>query len=214
MAPKKTRNILVTIRPRGGINDVEVGMFEHWVGTQSALLDKHCVVLEKAGDSRHLHAVLVWKKDTTGQNVKSKVQTIYALLIASDFRWENPKIAIDSRSHHDPDGCVGGYLSKEEHTVKSCIGFKTEELAAGKERRDAALEKKKKHVPNKNNLIPMLCDYHKLWKEDESYPTDPEQQLDFCMDQILVSGYVNYLLIWTPTLRRTLISKWRVINPV
>jgi len=224
MPAKKTRTVLITIRPRSGINDVEVGMFERWVGTEAKLLEKYCIVLEKKDDSRHLHAVLVYHKDTTQDNVKRKALPIFATLVATDWRWENPKIAFDCKAHHDPNGCVGGYLAKEDHVVRSCVGFNTEELTAGKVRREVCIEKKKKHAPNKLNLIPMLINIHKhsmYAYDDEGTLQDTEysglsyaDKVDWCFAQILEQGYVNYVLIWTPTLRNAIVKNWRFLTSV
>lgn len=224
MPAKKTRTVLITIRPRGGINDVEVGMFEHWVGTETKLLEKQCIVLEKTGDSRHLHAVLVYHKDTTQDNVKRKVLPIFAVLVATDTRWENPKIAFDCRAHHDPNGCVGGYLEKETHEVRSCVGFNQEELTAGRARRDTALERRRLHAPNKLNLVPNMINlhHHSIWAVDEDGNMDPSQysylsvpdKVDWLFGQIIRQGYINYIHVWSPALRSSIIRHWQDLTTV
>jgi len=209
MAPKQTTNILVTIRPRLGINDLEVGMFNGWVGKQAKLLSKYAVVVEKPNTTgQHLHSVLVFHKETNQDNVKRQVKALYATLISSDERWDNPKIAIDVKAHHDPDGCVGGYLEKEDHQVLHCVGFNTEELQAGRDRRDVCIVKKKKMVCNKQQLIPMLINIHRQSYCEDDYPTKIPEQVEYCFSELLKLGYHNYIHHWSLSTRCNVIRYW------
>lgn len=220
MPAKNTKNIFITIRPRGGINNVEVGMFQKWVGANRALLEKIAIVLEKPDtDAQHLHSMLVWKEDTNQDNVKRQLWTLYSHQIATDTRWENRKVAVDCKAHHDPNGCVGGYLEKDEETqIVTMDGFDADELLAGKQRRDTCLDKKKKKLCTKLELLPMLRDMN----QELEYNKDPDireayevlsidKKVDTCLSKIIANGYINFLHIWSPSLRGNTIKYWNEI---
>jgi len=220
MPAKNTKNVFITIRPRGGINDVEVGQFNGWVGKNKTLLEKYATVLEKPDTGgQHLHSMLVWKEETNQDNIKRQLWTLFAAQIQTDTRWENRKIAIDCRAHHDPDGCVGGYLEKDEDTqILHCEGFDREGLLAGKARRDTAIEKKKKKLCTKLELLPLLIHTN---DEIECDP-DPDirdayevlsidKKVDKCIATLVANGYINFLHIWSPSLRGNTIKFWSEI---
>lgn len=220
MPAKNTKNIFITIRPRGGINDVEVGIYNGWVGANRTQLEKYAVVLEKPGtDAQHLHSMLVWKEETNQDNIKRQLWTLFAHQIETDTRWENRKVAVDCKAHHDPDGCVGGYLEKDEDTqILHCEGFDREGLLAGKLRRDTAIDKKKKKLCTKLELLPMLRDMN----QELEYNKDPDireayeelsidKRVDTCLSKIIVNGYINFLHIWSPSLRGNTIKYWTEI---
>jgi len=214
MPPKQTRSFLITLRPRGGINDLEVGIFEGWVGERVKLFEKYAIVLEKTGSSRHLHCVLVYHKETNQSNIKKALYLQFAQQIANEANWDTPKIAFDVKAHHDPDGCVGGYLEKEDaHTVRSCVGFNLEGLQAGRDRRNEAIHKRKLRECNRQNLLYLMYEAHaELWKINSAYRMlMPNKQVPACFKEVLRMGYINYALIWTPTLRSTVIDNWRDI---
>lgn len=207
-------------------------MLSAWVGKESKLLEKYAIVTEKLSEQRHCHIVVVYHKDTDQANVKSKVKGLFRDLIATDTRWDNPKIAIDVRAHHDPAGCVGGYLEKEEHCVLSCQGFDQEELSKGKQRRKDALAAKKMYAPNRLDLIPNLVAMHYVWIDDTCNVINlrdygigsadfwmpyksvcPKIQVQFCFEQIIAAGYLNFLHNWTPTLERQVVRHWYFMTP-
>jgi len=219
MPAKSTNNILITLRPREGINDVEVGMFQTWVGTESSKLRQYAVVLEKEGAERHLHCVLVYHKETNQDNVKDKIYRLLKPLYTSDPRWEVRGVNTDVKAHHDPTGCVGAYFTKEDHVFISCQGFDTTELQAAKLRVTAHKEKKRKHVSAKDTLIPLLRKVHENCTEDSIYDEATDSftaykdctnkfQLDHCFRELLHQGYHNMLHHWSPALRRNLLEYW------
>jgi len=213
MAPKQTTNILVTIRPRHGINEIEVGMFNGWVGKQSKQLAKYAVVVEKPNTpGQHLHSVLVFHKETNQDNVKRQVKALYAALISSDERWDNPKIAIDVKAHHDPNGCVGGYFEKEDHLIIHCVGFNTEELEAGRQRRDVCIDKKKKLTCNKQLLLPMLINIHRHSQMEDDYPSIASDQVEYCFNSLIKAGYHNYIHHWSLSTRVNVIKYWESLT--
>lgn len=215
MAPKRTTNIFITIRPRHGINDIEVGMFNGWVGKQSKQLAKYAVVVEKPNSpGQHLHCILVFHKETNQDNVKRQVKALYAALVLTDERWENPKIAIDVKAHHDPNGCVAGYLEKEEHQVLSCVGFNTEELELGRKRRNDCIDKKKKATCNKMTLLPMLINIHRHYVNEDDYPSTPAEQVEMCFNELLKQGYHNYVHHWSLSTRCNVIRYWESLNHI
>jgi len=213
MAPKQTTNIFITLRPRLGINELEVGMFNGWVGKQSKQLVKYGIVVEKPNTpGQHLHSILVFHKETNQDNVKRQVKALYAALISSDERWDNPKIAIDVKAHHDPNGCMGGYLDKEDHQVLHCVGFNTEELEAGRKRRDVCIDKKKKLTCNKQLLFDKLITIHRHSEMEDDYPSIVADQVEYCFIELIKQGYHNYIHHWSLSTRLNVIKYWVPLN--
>jgi len=219
MPAKKTTNFLITLRPREGINEVEVGMFQTWVGTEASKLLKYAIILEKEGAERHLHCVLVYRNVTDQDNIKSKLYTLLKGLYTSDSRWEIKGVNTDVKAHHDPNGCVGDYFTKEDHVFINCQGFDTSELQQAKLRVSSIKERKKKHVSKKDTLIPLLRKVHEQCKDDMIYEAATATstpyiqcinkfQVEYCFKELLHQGYHNMLHHWTPTVRRNIIEYW------
>jgi len=224
MGAKKTTQIHVTLRPREGITDAEVGMYMDWVGTQAELLEKHCTVTEKTGAERHLHSILVWHDTTDQDNVKSKLQVAFLnKLYESNEMWDTPRVNTKIKAHHDPNGLVATYFEKDEaRVIVKCEGFNIKELSAAKSRVGTLIENKKKHAPSKLNLLPMLLDIHKFKNSDEIlyYNKDgdgvvsgytgfcPQIQVEECFKDLLRSGYHNMIHHWTPVTKSNIIKYW------
>lgn len=203
MPAKQTLCVSVTIRPREGITTKEVSDVRQWVEAQG--IKASAGTIERPGTiEAHLHAALLFDKMTTAQQVDKKLKTLFKKEIDNDLRWEHPKIAIKCVAHHNFNGLVGGYFSKEAGSEKVWMfGITEDELELGKEERDEAISKSKnKKVCSPSTLIYDLRDwwdtlntiyeFDEEWKESHPHGATCQE----CFTEILTKGQLNYLIHW------------------
>lgn len=214
MPAKKTLCVSVTIRPRGGVNEIEVAKLSSWVALEPLVAS--CAVVEMPDTiGAHIHMGLLYKEHTTQEAVMKKLKTVFKQEIANGDRWEFVKIALVCRAHHNFHGLVGGYFTKDATTRTIwCRGCDEEELRRGKLERDTALkESLKKHCVI-GNLIPDLLSTYDMLLEIEQTTTNEQDQDELvkptpevCLNFLVHEGFVNYLIHWGK-LKRTIIENW------
>lgn len=219
MPAKDTTGISISLHPKDGVSEFEVGALGRWVGNLKNLT-RHALVLEKnKAEGKHVHIALEFSKITDQDNVKDNFFRFFKKSLYTDQRWiENKKRSICIKAHDDICGLVGGYYTKSElPEVISMVGFSDEDLSKGKQRRDVAIVEKDKRTCSKITLIPQLVQRHQYLIEPEHQwilayeQMTAQNQVQACLEQLIIEGYHNYLLHWTPALERTIIKNWRYL---
>lgn len=217
MPAKQTKCVSVTVRPRDGITQKEVAALGKWVADLEKLKATAAVIEKPNTDAAHVHIGLLFDDETTSQNIYRRLLTIFQTEIKAGGRWEFPKIAIVCRAHHSFSGLVGGYYTKDDDRHELWTkGITEDQLNAGKEERDEAINKQKQKNCSQSTLIYELRkiydEFKMIYKEDEEWnddhPTGATAQE--CLEELILRGFLNYLIHWGK-MKKSIEANWGTI---
>lgn len=99
----------ITFRPKDGITDGQVTLFDKWIRKHSLY---YHTVTEKTGSERHLHAGIVLRSPVTRSNV-----SIMLTRLISDLSSQEKRVFLNGIKVMYNRSFIESYLSKEDSTV-------------------------------------------------------------------------------------------------
>jgi len=117
MAPVfKTKGWTLTLRPKDGIQDVDIDKFKRWIKSRRGL-NGYLVITEKTGVNRHIHCCLYYKTETSANSIYKYLVPLFKdeWFYRSESLW--PIACTRGTSPLYNDSFYSNYLTKDDSTV-------------------------------------------------------------------------------------------------